>query len=70
MARPTTEQLQNNSTCKAVNETIEVLKLKNVIIFSFYETILKQYLENHICDDLINNVLERRILNTSTYNSL
>ena len=35
MARPTTEQLQNNSTYKAVNETIEVLKFKMSLFFHF-----------------------------------
>ena len=58
IARPTEEQLQNNITYKAVNETIEVLNFKMLLFFSFYENSLKQYLENYICDDIINNVLE------------
>ena len=58
ITRPTEEQLKNNITYKAVNETIEVLNFKMLLFFSFYKTSLKQYLENYICDDIINNVLE------------
>ena len=60
IARPTEEQLKlkNNITYKAVNETIEVLNFKMLLFFSFYKTSIKQYLENYICDDIINNVLE------------
>ena len=58
IARPTEERLQNNMVCKAINETIEVLNFKMSLLFSFYETSLKQYLKNYICDDLMNNVIE------------
>ena len=38
IARPTEEQLQNNITYEAVNETLEVLNFKMSLLFSFYET--------------------------------
>ena len=58
LGKPTQEQIDNIIEYKALNECLNCLNFNMHYYFSFYENTIQHHLQNYICDDLMNIVLQ------------
>ena len=55
--KPYTKQKSYTQHYNINNEMVELLNYQTKVLYRFYEMFIEQILQNHLCNDIIKNIL-------------